>query len=167
MNVKWRVKGGDWRTHEEQRLAAYRLLAELIGGEAIVEHDGQGAPYLPSRPDLYVSVSHCRRAVAVAVSAEGRVGIDVESRRKVSPSLMERVCSESEREALSTATDRTMAFLQLWTRKEAVLKMRGTGIVGFGSMVAALGADGGEVRDLETGIADVVASVAWTASKAG
>lgn len=167
MNVKWRVKCGEWRTHEEHHLAAYRLLAELIGGEVLVEHDDCGAPYLPSRPGVGVSVSHCRAAVAVALCEGGRVGIDVESRRRVSPSLMERVCTADELAVLDAAADRTMAFLQLWTRKEAVLKMRGTGIRGFGSMASALGVGDCEVSDLETGMADVVASVAWIASTAG
>ena len=53
-----------------------------------------------------------------------------------------------------------MAFLQLWTRKEAVLKMRGTGIQGFGSMVDALTANDCHVIDLEPRLPDVVASLA-------
>ena len=54
-----------------------------------------------------------------------------------------------------------MAFLQIWTRKEAVLKMRGTGIQGFGSMVDALTANDCQVTNLNTRLPDTVASLAY------
>ena len=73
---------------------------------------------------------------------------------------MERVCTADEQAAVRAATDPTMAFLQLWTRKEAVLKMRGTGIQGFGSMVDALSTKNVAVTDLDTNLPDVVASLA-------
>lgn len=159
-SVKWRVESGEWRTLAEQRAAAYRLLGELTGGEVVVEHDDKGAPYLPDHPELSVSISHCRTAVAVAVSPEGRVGIDVECRRKIGEGLLERVCTADEQAAVRAAADPTMAFLQLWTRKEAVLKLRGTGIQGFGSMVDALTATDCHVIDLDTHLPDTVAAMA-------
>ena len=73
---------------------------------------------------------------------------------------MERVCTAEELAAVRAAADPTMAFLQLWTRKEAVLKMRGTGIQGFGSMVDALVAKEMMVHDLDTAMPDVVATIA-------
>ena len=163
-SVKWRVESGEWRTLAEQRAAAYRLLGELTGGEVVVEHDDKGAPYLPDHPELSVSISHCRTAVAVAVSPEGRVGIDVECRRKIGDGLKERVCTPEEQAAVGAAADPTMAFLQLWTRKEAVLKLRGTGIQGFGSMVDALTATDCHVIDLDTRLPDTVAAMAVESS---
>ena len=163
-SVKWRVESGEWRTLAEQRAAAYRLLGELTGGEVVVEHDDKGAPYLPDHPELSVSISHCRTAVAVAVSPEGRVGIDVECRRKIGDGLLERVCTADEQAAVRAAADPTMAFLQLWTRKEAVLKLRGTGIQGFGSMTAALTATDCHVIDLDTRLPDTVAAMAVESS---
>lgn len=163
-SVKWRVESGEWRTLAEQRAAAYRLLGELTGGEVVVEHDDKGAPYLPDHPELSVSISHCRTAVAVAVSPEGRVGIDVECRRKIGEGLLERVCTADEQAAVRAAADPTMVFLQLWTRKEAVLKLRGTGIQGFGSMTAALTATDCHVIDLDTRLPDTVAAMAVESS---
>ena len=137
------------------------MLCRLLDGEhPRLEHDEKGAPYLPEHPEISVSISHCRKAVAVVVSSEGRVGIDVECRRKIGDGLLERVCTPDEQAAVCAAEDSTMAFLQLWTRKEAVLKMRGTGIQGFGSMVDALTANDCHVIDLEPRVPDVVASLA-------
>lgn len=163
-SVKWRVESGEWRTLAEQRAAAYRLLGELTGGEVVVEHNDKGAPYLPDHPELSVSISHCRTAVAVAVSSEGRVGIDVECRRKIGDGLLERVCTADEQAAVRAAADPTMEFLQLWTRKEAVLKLRGTGIQGFGSMTDALTATDCHVIDLDTRLPDTVAAMAVESS---
>lgn len=158
------MESGEWRTLAEQRAAAYRLLGELTGGEVVVEHNDKGAPYLPDHPELSVSISHCRTAVAVAVSSEGRVGIDVECRRKIGDGLLERVCTADEQAAVRAAADPTMEFLQLWTRKEAVLKLRGTGIQGFGIMTDALTATDCHVIDLDTRLPDTVAAMAVESS---
>lgn len=159
-SVKWSVAGGQWRTHAEQSAAARKLLGEMLGSEVAVEHDTAGRPYLPDRSDLYISISHCRMAVAVAVSTRGPVGIDVECRRKIGDSLVKRVCTPDECALVEAGSDPTMTFLQLWTRKEAVLKCRGTGIKGFGSMVEALAATDCEVADIDTGLPDAVAALA-------
>ncbi len=163
-STRWLIEPlpeGEGSQRERERALAYDVLCRLLGEEhPRLEHDDKGAPYLPEHPDLWMSISHCRTAVAVAVSPSGRVGIDVECRRKIGDGLMERVCTEDELAAVRSAEDSVMAFLQLWTCKEAVLKMRGTGIQGFGSMVDALAASDCTIKDLETDLPDVVASLA-------
>ena len=157
---EWRVESGEWTSHAAQSAAARQLLDEQLGFAVEVKHDGHGAPYLPDHPHLHVSLSHCRTAVAAAVSADGPVGIDVESRRRVSDGLMQRVCTPDELDSVHRSADPVMAFLRLWTRKEAVLKCRGTGIKGFGSMVTALDARDIAVEDIATGDPDTVAAMA-------
>lgn len=136
------------------------MLCRLLDRDVTIEHNSQGAPYIPDCPGVHISISHCRTAVAVAVSNTYRIGIDIESRRKISPSLMERVCNGGELSAIQSSNDPTMTFLRFWTRKEAVLKMRGTGIQGFGSMVDASNAADCTVEEIACGIADTVAAVA-------
>lgn len=163
-STRWLIEPlpeGEGSQRERERALAYDVLCRLLDEEhPRLEHDDKGAPYLPDHPDFWVSISHCRTAVAVAVSSEGRVGIDVECRRRICDGLMERVCTEAELAAVRSAEDSVMAFLQLWTRKEAVLKMRGTGIQGFGSMVGALVANDCTIKDLNTQLPDVAASLA-------
>lgn len=162
--TRWLVESlpaGEGGQRERERALAYDMLCRLLDEERPhQEHDEKGVPYLPEHPELSISISHCHKAVAVVVSPEGRVGIDVECRRRIGNGLVERVCTGDEQAAVCAAEDSTMAFLQLWTRKEAVLKMRGTGIQGFGSMVDALTANDCHVIDLETRLPDVVASLA-------
>ena len=156
------MAGGQWRTHAEQSEQARRLLEQLVGFHCTVEHDFAGAPYLPEHPELHISISHCRAAVAVA-AGDIPIGIDIESRRKVGKSLMERVCTADELAKINASEDPEMTFLKFWTRKEAVLKCRRTGIKGFGSMVEASTAADCTVTDIATGLDDVVAALATAA----
>lgn len=158
--VEWQVRGGAWHTLAEQRQAAYSLLVEVVGSAVAIDHDDAGAPFLPNHPGLHVSISHCPTAVAAAVARNRSIGIDVESRRRINPSLVNRVCTPDEAAAIQAATDPTMAFLRLWTRKEAVLKCRGTGIKGFGSMLEASTPTDCTLHDIDTQLPDTVASVA-------
>ena len=133
--MTFRIAGGRWRTHDEQSAAARRLLGELLGHEVEVEHDSAGAPYLPQSPCLHISISHCHTAVAVAVSEEGPVGIDIESRRKVSESLIDRVCTAQELEDIHRNGD-------------------------IESMIHALDISDIEVSDLPCDLPDTVAALA-------
>ncbi len=84
----------------------------------------------------YFSLSHCREAVACIID-ERPCGIDIESRgRRVSDSLIRYAMNDEEIQQIAEAESmslpqgggREAAFLRLWTRKEAVLKLIGTGI---------------------------------------
>ena len=63
---------GKGSQRERERALAYDLLCRLLDEERPrLEHDDKGAPFLPDHPELSVSISHCRTAVAVVVSPEG------------------------------------------------------------------------------------------------
>ena len=74
------------------------------------------------------SISHCKNAIAVALY-DRPVGVDVESFRHAEEPLLKRTMNPEEQAEVRNATDPTEAFTRLWTRKEAVLKLRGTGLV--------------------------------------
>lgn len=118
-----------------QRLSvlAYRLLkrclSELYGmeGNPRLEYDEHGKPAIAGRPDICFSLSHCREAVACAVSTRP-VGIDVEAIREYRPSLVRYTMNDEETAAVERADDPAAAFIRLWTMKEATVKLTGTGI---------------------------------------
>lgn len=89
------------------------------------EENDYGKPFLPHFP--FFSISHCRAAVAVATDSRP-IGIDVETIRHPSQSLVEKVMNESEQVEIANADNPDVAFIQLWTKKEAWLKLQGTGI---------------------------------------
>jgi 4'-phosphopantetheinyl transferase len=83
-----------------------------------------GRPRLPGA-GLHASVSHSGDVVAVALTAAGPVGVDVEAVRAIDlDAITDTVCGPAERRQLRTPAD----FYSFWTRKEAVLKATGDGL---------------------------------------
>lgn len=83
----------------------------------------------PSLPNLSIcfSLSHCRDAVACAVS-ESNIGIDVESIRPYGPEVARRVYNDAELEALRNSREKDAELIKLWTMKEAISKYEGLGL---------------------------------------
>ena len=76
---------------------------------------------------LNFNLSHCKSALAVALSASP-VGIDVESVGRYSESLARHVLNDSEFAEVSQSPNPQIPFTRLWTQKEAVVKLTGRGI---------------------------------------
>lgn len=94
---------------------------------------GHGRPYAPGAGFDY-SVAHSGGLLVVAAVGAGRVGVDVELRRRrfdVVP-LARLVCCAAEQRWLADldAAARGPAVVRLWVRKEAVLKLLGLGMNG-------------------------------------
>lgn len=118
---------------QRQSVAAYRLLQRALQEEygiteppelAFGEH---GKPYLKEYPDIHFSLSHCRQAVACAVS-DSPVGIDIESIRSYKPMLAAYVLSEADLQEVMQAERPDVEFIKRWTQKESFVKLTGQGI---------------------------------------
>lgn len=113
-------------------LKSYLMLSSILKSDfsldsfniAVEEH---GKPYLLDSPQIHFSISHCRSAIAVAVSDQP-VGIDAESFRPVSDALLDKCMNADEKAAIISSGAREETFAAYWTRKEAVFKLLGTGI---------------------------------------
>ena len=118
-----------------QRLCvlAYQLLkqglreAYGIEGNPQFEYNEHGKPAIVGHPEIFFNFSHCKEAVLCAIS-EQPVGVDVESVRSFNDCLVHYTMNEDEIREIETAEDRAVAFIRLWTMKEAALKLEGTGI---------------------------------------
>ncbi len=91
------------------------------------EWNSHGKPFLPHRPNLHFSMSHCRQAVGCLL-AHKPCGLDIESIRPLKPALVTRTMNAREQEQIRQSTAPEVEFACLWTRKEAVFKLLGTGI---------------------------------------
>lgn len=117
-------------------LRSYLMLMELIGAVSPTlddttprfEYNEFGKPFLPDRPDIQFSISHTKNAVAVALSRYP-IGVDVEQIRHQSEALVRKTMNASEQQQIADSQCPDTTFTALWTQKEAVLKLRGTGIV--------------------------------------
>ena len=84
-----------------------------------------GKPSLLEFPHIHFNLSHCTKSIACVVS-DSPVGIDVESTdRRVSQALIRHTMNEEEQRNINTDITN---FFRFWTQKEALVKMKGTGL---------------------------------------
>jgi 4'-phosphopantetheinyl transferase len=90
---------------------------------------------------LFFNISHTRDSFAIAISEHSYIGVDLEDLSKSLDfeSIIKRVFSGKEGEFIlkSSGKSRNRFFL-LWTRKEALLKAIGTGIIPHLSQIEVL-----------------------------
>lgn len=91
------------------------------------QRNTHGKPSLEGLPHIHFNISHCKEAIAVIVDSNP-VGIDVESFRTPSESLLQYTMCPSERDTIRQAEHPDQAFALYWTKKEALFKLIGTGI---------------------------------------
>jgi len=105
-------------------------LRALIGADACEQMTVgvAGKLYLDVGPAF--SLSHSGSWVAVAVGLFDPVGVDVEAIACFQPGLLNIVCSKAERAWILNQPSKAEPFCQCWTRKEALLKAAGLGLVG-------------------------------------
>ncbi|MBQ7539639.1 MAG: 4'-phosphopantetheinyl transferase superfamily protein [Bacteroidaceae bacterium] len=122
--------------HEQGKrtcLSAYLLLKRgLLEEYGIKEnpvfgYGEHGKPFLKDYPDIHFNFSHCSCAVACILSNRP-VGIDVECVRTVSESVMRYAMNEEELASIRQSENPMLQFARLWTKKEAAVKLIGTGI---------------------------------------
>ena len=113
-------------------LKSWLMLQELLKPLGITDlemgYNEHGKPFLLHHPDVHFNLSHCKNGLAVAVDFSP-VGIDIESFRKSNLALLRRTMNPAEAAWIEASGDPVEAFTQFWTKKEAVVKLRGTGIV--------------------------------------
>lgn len=86
-----------------------------------------GKPQVAGCEGLHFNLSHTGN-YAVAVFSDAPVGIDIEHRRTLKQSLLDKCCIEDEQAWIKGQPDKEMAFVRLWTAKESYVKWSGEGI---------------------------------------
>jgi len=99
------------------------------------EYAEKGKPslaHVADRDDVYFNLAHSHDLAVVAVTRLAPLGVDVEYLRPLTDAaqLVERFFSRRENEAFQALPEaqRTAAFFNLWTRKEALIKATGLGL---------------------------------------
>ncbi|MCM1054384.1 MAG: 4'-phosphopantetheinyl transferase superfamily protein [Bacteroides sp.] len=114
-------------------LLLQRLTAERFGvsDTARFTYGEHGKPYYSSIKNVFFSMSHCKTAVAAAVS-EKEIGIDVMDDRYINEGLAFKICSESELKKFNVSEDKQKFLRELWCKKESIVKKSGLGFtLGF------------------------------------
>ncbi|BAI76025.1 4'-phosphopantetheinyl transferase (plasmid) [Azospirillum sp. B510] len=96
----------------------------------VFDYGTHGKPSLPGGPAFNLSDSE--DSLAIAVAAEGRIGVDIERLRPIESAdgIADRFFHPAERAALRALEParRDEGFLLAWTRKEAFIKAAGVGL---------------------------------------
>ena len=141
-----------------------RLVGEILRGEKIedpiIERTDRGKPY-EKEGRRYFSVSHTGDVFG-CLTSKGNVGLDIQHMRGVdSEGIAKRFFTEDEISYLMDNSDDMSAFYLIWTRKEALAKYTGTGIVGMNDQGSVL--DRNDVSFTDFDIGDDTAACICTA----
>jgi len=115
------------------RVLMRKVLAHYTGTQSNsleIARREEGKPYLLNSP-LYFNLSHSGSFAALAVTAAGEIGVDIETiRTRNFLAIAERYFHADELKQLATSNDSTreQLFFKLWTLKEAFFKATGGGI---------------------------------------
>ena len=126
--LRFRSEGG-----KKLSIAAYLLLRRALDTEFGITappefvFSDNGKPFLKHHPEIFFSLSHSGNVALCAVDLRP-LGADIETPRKVSHDVVEYVMNCDEQKFIATSPDPHTAFLNLWTKKEALLKLQGSGI---------------------------------------
>ena len=99
--------------------------------DIIYIEDITGKPRIKDNP-IFFNISHTRDSFAIAISEQFNIGVDLEKVNRVLDiePVIRRVFSRKENEYIHRSGGKTRdRFFLLWTRKEALLKAIGTGII--------------------------------------
>lgn len=112
-----------------------QILARYMGvapGAVTFAYGENGKPHLShAGPAPHFNLSHSADLAAAAVCWECELGVDVEHIRPIEPGVAERFFSASENAELAALqpADWLRGFFRCWTRKEAVVKALGVGLM--------------------------------------
>jgi len=126
----------------ERYIVQHGMLRSLLCGyvgcgprQVDIRTSVNGKPYLagPDRDVIHFSASQSDAFAAFAFSRIGRIGVDIEKMRDIPDmiEIVERHFTPREKHAIFCGQEnlRSGLFYKLWTRKEAVLKAQGEGLL--------------------------------------
>lgn len=116
-------------------LKSILMLKEMLTSNGLIpdddplhfEYNPHGKPYLANHYGIHFNISHCPHAIAVAVD-DAPIGVDVERYVSPSESLLNYCLNEDEVQQVKQSACPEQTFADFWTKKEALFKLRGTGI---------------------------------------
>ena len=122
------------RVSEAARNFVKMYVSQLTGmryDSLIISAGSNGKPYIDNC-GVHFNLSHCGNIVLAAFSDE-EIGVDVELASRSGNAVIERIFTRGERDYIGLARSEPEArrrFCEIWTAKEAFMKLQGAGLLG-------------------------------------
>lgn len=114
-------------------IAIRKMIQDQLGLEKqkiIFEQNAYGKPYLKGVPNFHFNISHSDIYVACAIS-KNPIGIDIEMIKPIDFGIAKRFFTKAEEQYISEVQSEVRQqnrFYEIWTRKEAYIKLCGKGL---------------------------------------
>lgn len=108
-------------------LLAAHMLRQAGAHDLTLGYGEHGKPFLACDPRIHFNLSHSGH-LAVCAVAHVPVGVDVEVVCDHGQDVAERCFQPCELDWMHKEADRAQAFTRLWTRKESLIKLTGSGL---------------------------------------
>ena len=105
----------------KREFVATRILRHNLFGFEHIHYDPLGAPYIEK--EGFISISHSKNKVAIALNKEYQIGIDLEPHRPNILKVAHKFLTKKEMEIFD-CTD-TLTVTQIWSAKETLYKLAG------------------------------------------
>ncbi len=105
----------------KKEFIAARILRHRILGFKTILYTSHGAPYIKEKG--FISISHCKNWVGIAINKEYSIGLDLEPQRENILSLSHKFLSDNE--ILKFNTQSKLEVTKIWSAKEALYKLAG------------------------------------------
>lgn len=115
-------------TRQEFETRVLRQIIESTIGNVTLSHRSNGAPFIESRHDLFISISHSENWFALYVSRKQSVGVDVECFSTKIEGIKTHFLSENEIQDLQP---RLVQLHVCWGIKESIIKRSGGEVADF------------------------------------
>ena len=119
-----------YKLYIEKNISSHDLLKKILKEEYSIDSftiikNEFGKPYLKDN-QLYFSISHDIDTCAIAISSS-EIGIDLEY-LNYNERVINKYFYDAEKEIMAKSNNLKYDFTKIWVKKEAYLKMKGTGL---------------------------------------
>ena len=113
--------------NRKQEFVATRMLRHEIFGHQHIHYKDHGAPYIKN--EGYISISHTKNCVGIALNRDYEIGLDLEYERKNINKIQHKFISQDELKKFNT--DSSIEVTKIWSAKEALYKLAGRKEIDF------------------------------------
>lgn len=113
---------------QREQLISHILVKHLLGKAKAIKHHANGMPYIEECPELFLSISHSRKSIAVAIS-NTPIGIDLEEIERKQYTLLKKYASKTEQDWVENngnGNEKQFISAIIWSAKEAIYKLANT-----------------------------------------